>query len=205
MIQIALLFKRFLIQVQVNQLNFLLIMNSLVISTLIVFFSQNDCNNVYADTSFQKQIIPIESAFNSITIYNNINVVLIEGNCNEILVSNKEIANKIKVSVDGNVLVIKCRHQLFNGDNLKVVIEVKSVNSITLMDDAEVRTVGCLSSPKLRLIINGDGAFYINTNAREVNTIIKGLGKIEVKGNFKNTAVNKDAYGNMVTTYSYSE
>jgi hypothetical protein len=43
---------------------------------------------------------------------------------------------------------------------------------------------------------------YVNTTALEVNTFMKGLGKIEVKENFKNTTVNKDAYGNIVTIYN---
>lgn len=70
------------------------------------------------------------------------------------------------------------------------------------MDDAEVRTIGELKDKRLKLEILGDGAIYANTRANEVTTFIKGLGKINVIGNFKNTSVSKDAYGNMITNYN---
>ena len=70
------------------------------------------------------------------------------------------------------------------------------------MGVAEVRTIGKLSCERLDLIIDGDGAIYASTTANEVKTFIKGVGKIEVRGNFANTSVNKDACGNMVTTYN---
>jgi hypothetical protein len=64
--------------------------------------------------------------------------------------------------------------------------------------------IGYLNSPILKLNILDDGAIYASTKATEVDTFIKRLGKIEVKGTFKNTSVNKDAYGNMVTNYNNS-
>ena len=61
-----------------------LIMSSLVLTVMITFFSHNDCNKIYTDIPFLKQTIPIESAFNRLTIYYDRNVLLIEGDRNEI-------------------------------------------------------------------------------------------------------------------------
>jgi hypothetical protein len=179
-------------------------MSILALTAMIAFFSHNDCDKISTDTPFQKQIIPIESGFNSLTIYNNLNVILEEGDHNEIQVNNIGIVGKIKVEVNDNVLIIKCRHLFLRNDNFKILILVKSIKNISLMGDAEVRTIGCLNSPILKLNILGDGAIYANTKANEVDTFIKGLGKIVVKGNFRNTTVNRDAYGNMTSTYNNS-
>jgi len=155
------------------------------------------------DTANRNKVIPITYAFNSITIYNDIRVYITEGDKNEILVNNEEVAGNIKFKVNDDVLVIKSKKNMFTGNSMiKIVIVVKDIKCITIMGDAEVRTIGLLSDKNLKLEIYGDGAIYASTKANEVNTFIKGVGKIEVKGNFKNTLVNKDAYGNMVTIYN---
>jgi hypothetical protein len=79
---------------------------------------------------------------------------------------------------------------------------VRNISDITIIGNSEVRTIGDLSYRNLKLEIYGDGVIFVNTKAVEVNTYIQGLGKIEVRGNFKHTSVNPDAYGNMITTYN---
>jgi hypothetical protein len=155
------------------------------------------------DTANRNSSIPIAYAFNSITIYNDMWVYITEGDKNEILMNNEESASNIKFKVNDEVLVVKSKKNMFSGKSMiKIIIVVKDIKCITIMGDAEVRTIGLLSDQNLKLEIYGDGAIYASTKAIKVNTFIKGVGKIEVKGNFKTTSVNKDAYGNMVTIYN---
>ena len=178
-------------------------MTSLLLSIALVILPGSHFNNAITDTATGKMTIPVEYSFNSITIYNDIQVFILEGVKNEIIVSNEGEASNIKFKVDNDVLIIKSRKNIFSGNNMiKIIIMVKDIHCITNMGDAEVRTIGELSDRNLKLEIYGDGAIYVSTKANEVNTFIRGLGKIEVKGNFKNTSVNKDAYGNMITKYN---
>ena len=178
-------------------------MNSLILSVIFYSVSFNHCAYERTDTTLSTQIIPIESSFNSIKIYSDITVYITEGDRNEIVVKNEEVANNIKFKVEDGILLIRGRKVIFNRNNHdKIIISERNINCITVMGDAEVRTIGDVCHHTLTLEIYGDGAIYISTKADEVNTFIKGLGKIEVKGNFNNTSVNKDAYGNMVTTYN---
>jgi hypothetical protein len=154
------------------------------------------------DTGSQKLIIPVNFTFNSVTIYDDMVVYIIEGERNEIIVRNEDVAHAIRFKVDDSVLVIHGKNRLFNHRSPeRIIISVKSIHAITIMDDAQVRTIGELYDKDLKLEIFGDGTIYATTRAVEVKTFIKGLGKIEVIGNFKNTSANKDEYGNMITTY----
>ena len=178
-------------------------MNSLFISIIISASSQIHGDHALKDTLSQKLTIPVEYAFNSIMIYNDITVYITEGDKNEIIVKDEDVSNNFKFKVTDGVLVIHGKKSFLSKNNpIKITISAKNINSITIMDDAEVRTIGELSYRKLNLEIYGDGAIYVNTKAIQVNTFIKGLGKIEVKGNFKNTTINKDAYGNMISSYN---
>jgi hypothetical protein len=177
-------------------------MNSLFLSILVSAFSHFHNADTRPDTLSQKMTIPVTYAFDCVTIYNNILVYITEGTENEIIVRDGEAANNIKFKVTDGVLVIRGKSRMFSGNNPdRMIITVKDIHCITVMDDAEVRSVGELSNQNLKLEIYGDGAIYVNTRAVEVNTFISGLGKIVVNGNFKNTTVNKDSYGNMVTKY----
>ena len=173
-------------------------MNHLFISILLSAFG-----HIYAtDPSSKDIVIPVNDTFNSVKIYNDILVYIMQGEKNEILVEDIAVANAIKFKVNGSVLVVHGRKSYFTNKKPKrIIIKVKDIHAITIMDDAEVRTIGELSDKNLNLEIFGDGAIYANTCAIEVTTFIRGLGKIEVTGNFKNTSVNRDAYGNMITTY----
>ena len=177
-------------------------MNNLFISILLSALGHFHSADIKTDTASQKMIIPVDYSFNSVMIYNDILVYITEGEKNEITVRDADVANAIKFKVDGGVLVIHGKKGFFSTKTPeRIIITVKDIRAITIMDDAEVRTIGELSDQNLKLEIFGDGAIYANTRAIEVTTFIKGLGKIEVRGNFKNTSVNKDAYGNMITTY----
>ena len=177
-------------------------MNNLFISVLLSAFGHFHFTDIKTDTASQKMTMPINYTFNSVTIYNDILVYITEGEKNEITVRDEGVAHAIKFKVDAGVLVIHSKKGFFSDKTPeRMIITVKDIRAITIMDDAEVRTIGELSDKNLTLEIFGDGAIYANTRAIEVTTFIKGLGKIEVRGNFKNTCVNKDANGNMITTY----
>jgi Putative auto-transporter adhesin, head GIN domain len=178
-------------------------MTSLFFSIALSFLPGIHNAKFITDTPNRNTAIPITYAFNRITIYNDIRVYIAEGDKNEILVNNEEAASNIKFKVNDDVLVIKSKKNMFSGNSMiKIIIVVKDIKCITIMGDAEVRTIGLLSDQNLKLEIFGDGAIYASTKASEVVTFIKGVGKIEVKGNFKTASVNKDAYGNMVTIYN---
>jgi hypothetical protein len=176
-------------------------MNILFISVFFTAFGYYQ--SVPSDTVSEKMIIPVNYSFNSVTVYSDVIVYITEGDKNEIIVKNEDVAKAIKFKVDEGVLVIHGKKGFFSNrkNPERIIITVKDIRGITIMDDAEVRSIGELSDKNLKLEIYGDGAIYVNTRALEVSTFIKGLGKIEVNGNFKTTSVNKDAYGNMITTY----
>jgi Putative auto-transporter adhesin, head GIN domain len=154
------------------------------------------------DTVSQKFIIPVNFTFSGVTIYDDMAIYIMEGERNEIIVRNEDVADAIRFKVDDSILIVHGKNRLFNHRIPEIIIiSVKSIHAITIMDDAHVRTIGELYDKDLKLEIFGNGAIYVNTRAIEVKTFIKGLGKIELIGNFKNTSVNKDENGNMITTY----
>ncbi len=173
-------------------------MNNLLLTVLLSFFS----HSYGTDSGSRDFVIPIDYSFHGVVVYSNMIVYIKEAEKNEIIVKDKEAANNFKFKVDHGVLVVHGKKSFFS-DRIRgnIIINVKDIHAIIIMDDAEVRTIGALNDKDLNLEIFGDGAIYANTSANEVTTFIKGLGKIELIGNFKNTSVNKDAYGNMITTY----
>ncbi|HET7003223.1 MAG TPA: DUF2807 domain-containing protein [Puia sp.] len=178
-------------------------MNHSILILLFSLFSLDETNNTTSIRPLSGQTIPIDTPFNSVTIYNDVNLYITEGARNEIIVENQETADAVRFQVKDKTLLIHSRTVFFHRSiRGKIIICVQNINCISIVGDAEVRTIGSLSDRSLKLEIFGDGAIYANTTALEVNTFMKGLGKIEVKGNFKNTTVNKDAYGNIVTIYN---
>ena len=177
-------------------------MNNFLLPVVLSLFSHySDISK--SDTLLLKQTMPIESSFSSIIVYNDINLFITEGSKNEIITENQNVADAIKFKVKDEILIIHRRNSFLHGKiHGKIIVCVKYLHGITIMGDAEVRTIGNLNYRSLKLEIFGDGAIYANTMATEVNTFMKGLGKIEVKGNFKNTTVNKDADGDILTTYN---
>ncbi len=173
-------------------------MNNLLITVFLSVFG----HSYGTDSVSRDYVIPIDYSFHSVVIYSNMIVFIKESEKNEIIVKDEGVANAIRFKVDRGVLVVQGRKKFFSDKTPgNIIIKVKDIHAITIMDNAEVRTIGALSHKDLDLEIFGDGSIYANTSANEVTTFIKGLGKIEVIGNFKNTSVNKDANGNMVTTY----
>ena len=153
--------------------------------------------------SAQEKTIAVNDTFNSVVIYKNIVVYIAQGENNEIVFKNEIAANDINFEVIHGVLVIHGKNNFFSHKPPDIItIKVKTICAITIIDDAEVSTIGQLCNRDLNLKMLGDGTLYVNTSANEVTTFIKGLGKIEVVGNFKNTLVNKDDYGNIFTTYN---
>jgi len=154
------------------------------------------------DTASNYVIIPVESSFESINIYDDLTVFIIEGEQNQIIVKDDEAASKIKFKVKEDILEIRIRNSLLGCKSVKLTIMVKNINDITIIGNSIVKTIGDLSHRHLNLEIYGGGSLLVNTKAAEVNTFIQGLGKIEVIGNFKHTSVNTDANGNLLTTYN---
>ena len=146
--------------------------------------------------------IPLESSFERINIYDDITVFIIEGEQNKIIVKDDEAAHKIKFKVKEEILGIGIRNSLLGCKSVKVTIMVKKINDITIIGNSIVKTIGDLSYPHLNLELYGDGSLLVNTKAVQVYTFIQGLGKIEVRGNFKHTSVNTDGNGNLITSYN---
>jgi Putative auto-transporter adhesin, head GIN domain len=140
------------------------------------------------DTAFTYVIIPVESSFESINIYDDITVFIIEGAQNQIIVKDDEAASKIKFKVKEETLDIRIRNSLLGCKSVKLTIMVKNINDITIIGNSKVKTIGDLSYRHLTLEMYGNGSLLVNTKAVEVNTFIQGLGKIEVRGNFKHTS-----------------
>lgn len=178
-------------------------MYSLLLFTAMTVLGLNHSEIPTIDTVSTCITIPVESSFKSIVIYNDITVYIIEGEQNKIIVKDEDVAGRIKFKVKDEILSIRAKNSLLGRNkSVKVSIMVRNINDITIIGNSEVRTIGDLSYRNLKLEIYGDGVIFVNTKAVEVNTYIQGLGKIEVRGNFKHTSVNPDAYGNMITTYN---
>lgn len=169
---------------------------------MAALISTGHFKNLTTDTTSQLFKVSIDSSFNSIRIYNGINVFIIEGDQNEIGYKNKESAEMIKAKVKNKELIIKKKEELLNNNKQFITIKVKEISSITIMDNSEVRTVGELTSPHLNLVVNGKSTIYVSTKANDVKSFIKaGIGKVEIIGNFKDITVSKDVLGNTITTY----
>jgi hypothetical protein len=169
---------------------------------MTALISTSHFKNINTDTTAHLFKVSIDSSFNSIKIYNGINVFIIEGDVNEIGYKNKESADMIKAKVKNQELVIKNKEGLLKNNKQFITVKVKDISSITVMDNSEVRTVGDLSSPHLSIVVNGKSAIYVSTKANDVKSFIKaGIGKVEIIGNFKDITVSKDVLGNTITTY----
>ncbi|MCK4664705.1 MAG: DUF2807 domain-containing protein [Bacteroidales bacterium] len=126
------------------------------------------------------------SDFTGIDVSNGFDVVLSQGNTENLTITTDENLHKIITSeVVNGILVIKCEKKIKFTKTLKANITLKEINSIKVSGGGDVKTETKLASDLLKLQISGGGDLRANVDVIELNCAVSGGGDVNLSGIIK--------------------
>lgn len=167
------------------------------------------------DAHAQKRSVP---AFNAIKVSSAIDLYLTQSNVNEVAVSasEDEIRDQIVTEVIGGTLIIRLGEsgswfswKKWGNYQTKAYVSIKEINALSASGASNVRIVGTLESPKMRIKMSGasdlknanlnigtllmevSGASHFKANTQSSNITIdcSGASNVELAGNADDLAI----------------
>jgi hypothetical protein len=108
---------------------------------------------------------------------------------------------KITAEVNNGELVVKQKNGLFSDSQPFVVIPVQDLAALKIKDDAAVFTQGIIKTNELTINQRGDGIIKLSVDANKIFVQSNGNGKIQIEGNYQQTAMQKTTSGIMLMEY----
>ena len=99
-----------------------------------------------------------------IIISGDLNIILIAGpGTDQSMLVGSSVTDKLSLKFSQNTLAIAPAN-FGSSRNITVYVYVNVLRSLVIENDATVRTVGVINSPKLELMIGGEGKVHLKTN-----------------------------------------
>lgn len=89
---------------------------------------------------------------------------------------------KLKQNLKKSRLKISTNPLVLTNEKPLVLISLPYLKSITIKDDATVRTLGALRTDNLKIIMDADGKVEIEVAGGSIKTRVRGLGTIRITG-----------------------
>ncbi len=142
------------------------------------------------------------SGFKGISSSGSYDVLVTMGNKEHLrLEGDARLISEIETVVENGILKIRNKNK--NGFNwnqnmgkLKVFIDAKSLNSITLSGSGDLTVNGVVKADNLSNTLSGSGSISLNADAEEYSAVISGSGKIMIKGKAEKARVQIAGSGN---------
>jgi hypothetical protein len=153
--------------------------------------------------------------FNEITVSNGIDLVLIQGNSEKLIITaDAEIINNVIVEQTGNSIRIKMKDgfsfsNLFKGNSkaIKVKVNYKTLNALNTSGGSDVITQNQLKTDKFTIKSSGGSDVNLNIACRDLSIESSGGSDVDLKGTAENMQINSsggsdiDAFG-LVAQYA---
>lgn len=173
-----------------------------VSSMLFSACTREQLDDCYTNTGAQATIEREIDAFHSIELYNNVNLVIIQGDSYLIkVVGGKNILSAIKTDVSDGTMVIrntmKCNWVRSFKREITVYATVPSLREIRYEGSGDVRNEGQIKFDSLEVSIwGGAGSFNLNVNVRNLKLAMHyGTVDLTVKGHAYISTIFANSFG----------
>jgi hypothetical protein len=140
----------------------------------------------------------IVSDFNSIEVSGGFDVILIQGNSEDLtLTAQANLFEYITVKVDQGVLKIYTEKNIMTTQPLKARITFKIINNLRVAGGGDVNCETPVNVPDLNIEISGGGDFKSIVNTGEMNCHISGGGDAKIDGKIEDYNLNLTGGGNI--------
>jgi len=141
------------------------------------------------------------SPFSAIRISCSADVFLRQGSSEGIQVkADENIIDQIKTDINGDVLEIDIKGNIWNADVLEVYVTVKNLEKVMVNGSGDVKSENTIKGIDFSVNINGSGDVSLDLDVKNLETKINGSGDVKisgVQGNFDlNVAGSGDFIGN---------
>ena len=159
----------------------------------------DDCfTNTGSNTTIDREV----DAFHTIELYNNVNLVILQGESFQIKVEGgKNILSSIKTDVSDSTLIIrntmKCNWMRSYKREVTVYATLPSIREINYEGSGDVSNEGQLKLDSLQVSIwGGAGSFNMNLNVTDLKLALHyGTVDLNVKGRAVMTSIFANSYG----------
>lgn len=128
------------------------------------------------------------SNINKIEIYGNVELYLSDGNSDQVKVYNRYYAESALVQSQKGVLRISS----YSAQKLVVWITANDLRSLSLYDNATVKSFGKLSPIELNVDLHNNASAQLNLDAYSANVTVADHAKADLSGNATEFSLNHD-------------
>lgn len=174
----------------------------IAVGLLVLACNREQLDDCYTKTGPQETVVREVSIFHNIELYDNVNLVLIQGNSFQIKVEGgKNILSAIKTEVADSTLIIhntmKCNWVRSFDREITVYATIPSIREIRYEGSGDVKTEGQLKLDSLQLSIRGGaGSFNLDLDAGILKLAMHyGTTDVTVKGKALITTIFANSFG----------
>ncbi len=177
-----------------------IVFSGVVVKSLLLLLLFLSCNSENAADCFQNagDLVRIEAevpAFSDITVFERLNLVLIEGEEQKVEIESGEfLLNEISATVEGERLILRNENgcNLFREYNLSTIyVTTPNINEVRSSTGLLISSEGVLRYPDVRLISESfsmsesettSGSFDLQLAAENVQIIVNGIAYFRLRG-----------------------
>jgi hypothetical protein len=138
-------------------------------------------------------------AVNKIEVHGNVELFISDGPVEQVRVYNKYYSDDTFAQPGNGVLKISS----YNAEKLIVWVSTDELNSISLYDNAEVKSVGALSKIEFDVDLHNNATAKLDLDAYSANANLTDRSNLELKGNATEFSINHND-ASIVTNYDFS-
>ncbi|TKC04452.1 head GIN domain-containing protein [Pedobacter frigoris] len=143
----------------------------------------------------QSKTVPI-SNFNQITVSSGIDLYLTQSTAENIRVSaHPDLLKNVVIEKEGSTLHVKYKNniswsKLFKGQDIKVYVNYKQLQSISASGGSDVYTQNTLKADKLSINASGGADLKLNAMVKNIDINSSGGADIDLKGSASNMQID---------------
>lgn len=123
--------------------------------------------------------------FNSLKIYDRINVSIVKSNENKVLI-NGEDSEVETVNKNGELKIRMIPTKLMQGENVNITVFYKNINEIQASQGSTINSKDAVESKTLNLISNEGSTINLEVNINTLNVKANSGGILNISGNTEN-------------------
>lgn len=159
---------------------------SAVVLMLMLLLVSGQANAYFSRVSGDGKVITQDrntSPFSAINISCSADVYIRQGNSEAIKVkADEDVINQITTNVNGDVLEIDVKGNIWNVEVMEVYVTVKNLEKVVISGSGDVKSDNTIEGIDFAVNINGSGDVVLDLNVKSLETKINGSGDVKVSG-----------------------
>jgi formylmethanofuran dehydrogenase subunit C len=170
---------------------------------IVSLFASLFCLFSFGKSSDEVNVTRELKPFKVLTIHDDLNVILIEGEAPSITIEGgQRTADAVVIEEKGDQLIIRKKDLRISQRKVFVYLTVTNLRSIEVINSARVFSSGSLEGDLLWVKLAGNGEVNVDSDATKVLTTSWSNGKIFVRGHYCSTSTFRSDSGKLVTSYN---